>query len=114
MAWTKGAAQAGRNIRSVWTIATRPYPGAHFAVFPPELPERFIKAGCPEGAATRSTGGATTASRAGRRQRRVRWHSVCRRVYQHGYYRGINARSLELLTETQLRQLLADSERWPA
>jgi DNA modification methylase len=44
----------GRNIRSVWTIATRPYPGAHFAVFPPELPERCIKAGssekgvCPE------------------------------------------------------------------
>jgi DNA modification methylase len=35
----------GRNIRSVWTIATRPYPGAHFAVFPPELPERCIKAG---------------------------------------------------------------------
>lgn len=47
-------ANAGRNIRSVWTIATRPYPGAHFAVFPPELPERCIKAGssergvCPE------------------------------------------------------------------
>ena len=45
---------AGRNIRSVWSIATRPYPGAHFAVFPPELPERCIKAGssekgvCPE------------------------------------------------------------------
>ena len=38
----------GRNLRSVWTIATRPYPGAHFAVFPPELPERCIKAGCPE------------------------------------------------------------------
>jgi DNA modification methylase len=44
----------GANIRSVWTIATRPYPGAHFAVFPPELPERCIKAGssekgvCPE------------------------------------------------------------------
>jgi DNA modification methylase len=44
----------GRNIRSVWNIATRPYPGAHFAVFPPELPERCIKAGssergvCPE------------------------------------------------------------------
>jgi DNA modification methylase len=43
-----------RNLRSVWTIATRPYPGAHFAVFPPELPERCIKAGssergvCPE------------------------------------------------------------------
>ena len=36
------------NIRSVWTIATRPYPGAHFAVFPPELPERCIKAGSSE------------------------------------------------------------------
>jgi DNA modification methylase len=49
-----GNSPAGRNIRSVWTIATRPYPGAHFAVFPPELPERCIKAGssekgvCPE------------------------------------------------------------------
>jgi DNA modification methylase len=39
---------AGRNIRSVWNIATRPYPGAHFAVFPPELPERCIKAGSPQ------------------------------------------------------------------
>lgn len=37
-----------RNLRSVWTIATRPYPGAHFAVFPPELPERCIKAGSAE------------------------------------------------------------------
>jgi len=38
----------GANARTVWTIATRPYPGAHFAVFPPELPERCIKAGSPE------------------------------------------------------------------
>jgi len=39
----------GRNIRSVWTIATQPYPGAHFATFPPKLVEPCIKAGCPEG-----------------------------------------------------------------
>jgi len=39
----------GRNRRTVWTIATKPYPEAHFAVFPPELPEICIKAGCPEG-----------------------------------------------------------------
>lgn len=39
----------GRNIRTVWTIATQPYSGAHFAVFPQELAERCIKAGCPEG-----------------------------------------------------------------
>jgi DNA modification methylase len=39
----------GRNIRSVWTIATQPYPGAHFATFPRKLVEPCIKAGSPEG-----------------------------------------------------------------
>lgn len=39
---------AGRNIRSVWTITTKPYSEAHFATFPPELPERCIKAGTSE------------------------------------------------------------------
>ena len=37
--------QPTRNARSVWTIATKPYPDAHFATFPPELAERCIKAG---------------------------------------------------------------------
>ena len=36
---------AGRNMRTVWRFATYPYPGAHFAVFPPELPRRCILAG---------------------------------------------------------------------
>lgn len=36
-----------RNARDVWTIATSPFPEAHFATFPPELAERCIKAGCP-------------------------------------------------------------------
>jgi DNA modification methylase len=35
----------GRNARSVWTIHTKPYRGAHFAVFPEELPRRCISAG---------------------------------------------------------------------
>lgn len=39
----------GRNARSVWQIATKPYAEAHFAVFPPELPERCIKAGSRDG-----------------------------------------------------------------
>jgi len=39
----------GRNLRSVWTITTKPYAEAHFATFPPEIPERCIKAGCPKG-----------------------------------------------------------------
>ena len=34
-----------RNARSVWTMTTRPFAGAHFATFPPELPERCIRAG---------------------------------------------------------------------
>ena len=38
-----------RNRRSVWNIATRPYSGAHFAVFPPQLVEPCILAGCPTG-----------------------------------------------------------------
>ena len=39
----------GRNRRSVWTITTSPYKGAHFATYPPELIEPCILAGCPEG-----------------------------------------------------------------
>jgi DNA modification methylase len=39
----------GRNRRSVWTISTKSYSGAHFAVMPPDLVEPCIKAGCPEG-----------------------------------------------------------------
>jgi DNA modification methylase len=37
-----------RNRRSVWTITTKPYSGAHFAVMPSDLVEPCIKAGCPE------------------------------------------------------------------
>jgi hypothetical protein len=37
--------EAGRNKRSVWTVATAPYPGAHFATFPPKLIEPCILAG---------------------------------------------------------------------
>lgn len=38
-----------RNRRSVWTVSTQPFSGAHFATFPPDLIEPCIKAGCPEG-----------------------------------------------------------------
>ena len=42
---SQGANPAGRNKRSVWTVATQPYPGAHFAVFPPKLITPCILAG---------------------------------------------------------------------
>lgn len=38
-----------RNPRTVWTIPTHGFKGAHFATFPPALAERCITAGCPEG-----------------------------------------------------------------
>ena len=37
-----------KNKRSVWTITTKPFQGAHFAVFPPDLITPCILAGCPE------------------------------------------------------------------
>ena len=42
------AIRDARNRRTVWTVATQPYSGAHFAVFPPKLIEPCIKAGCPQ------------------------------------------------------------------
>ena len=49
-----GTDPAGRNRRTVWTVATAPFSEAHFATFPPALVEPCIKAGtsargvCPE------------------------------------------------------------------
>ena len=51
--WHKSS-DSKRNRRSVWTITTKPFKEAHFATFPPEIPEICIKAGtsekgcCPE------------------------------------------------------------------
>lgn len=38
----------GRNRRSVWSVTTKPYKGAHFATFPPDLIEPCILAGTSE------------------------------------------------------------------
>lgn len=38
-----------RNKRSVWTVATAPFPEAHFATFPPDLILPCVLAGCPTG-----------------------------------------------------------------
>jgi DNA modification methylase len=43
-----GTPPSGRNLRSVWTIATQPYKDAHFATFPEALVEPCIKAGTSE------------------------------------------------------------------
>ena len=37
----------GKNPGDVWKIPTYPFPGSHFAVFPPDLIEPIIKASSP-------------------------------------------------------------------
>ena len=52
-----------RNKRSVWTVTTKPFRGAHFATFPKELIEPCVLAGCPKGGTVFDpfTGSGTTA-----------------------------------------------------
>jgi DNA modification methylase len=83
----------GRNPGDVWTIATVPFPGAHFATFPPELPRRCILAGCKPGGTVLDpfNGSGTTGMVAGQLGRR---------------YVGIdiNAKYLDLSLRTRLAQ----------
>lgn len=43
------AGEGRRNRRSVWSVRTEPYPGAHFATFPPELVNLCVRAGSRRG-----------------------------------------------------------------
>jgi DNA modification methylase len=55
--------EGGKNKRSVWTVTTKPFRGAHFATFPKELIEPCVLAGCPKGGTVFDpfTGSGTTA-----------------------------------------------------
>jgi DNA modification methylase len=58
----------GRNPGDVWVIPTQPFPGAHRATFPLELPLRCIKAGCkPGGTVLDPFSGSGTTGEAARR-----------------------------------------------
>ena len=46
--YTKPLNPLGKNPGDILELSTQPFKGAHFAVFPPKLPEFCIKAGCPE------------------------------------------------------------------
>lgn len=60
-----------RNKRDVWTVATKGCKGEHFAVFPEQLIEPCILAGCPEGGTVLDpfTGSGTTGAVAKRLRR---------------------------------------------
>ena len=65
-------AALGANKRSVWTVTTKPFKGAHFATFPPDLIEPCILAGCPPGGVVLDPfgGSGTTAGVAAKHHRR--------------------------------------------
>lgn len=89
----------GRNPGDVWSIATTPFPGAHFAVMPPELAERCVLAGCKPGGTVLDpfSGSGTTGLAAAKHGRR---------------YVGIdlNADYLDLSLRTRLQQPGLDLE----
>ena len=66
-------ARETRNRRSVWSITSQPYDGAHFATMPPKLAETCILAGCPKGGVVLDPfgGAGTTAIAALRHGRRA-------------------------------------------
>ena len=47
--WNADGSKTARNKRTLWTVPTQPFPGAHFAVMPPDLVEPCIKAGTKKG-----------------------------------------------------------------
>lgn len=47
--WKFKGLEPVRNKRSVWSINTKPFKGAHFATFPEALVMECLKAGCPDG-----------------------------------------------------------------
>jgi len=49
LAGKKHEEEPTRNKRSVWTVATKPFKGAHFATFPPDLIDPCILAGSKPG-----------------------------------------------------------------
>lgn len=87
----------GKNPGDVWSIATQPFPGAHFAVMPVELAHRAVVAGCKPGGTVLDpfSGSGTTGLAAQRTGRK---------------YVGIdlNADYLDLSLRTRLQQAALD------
>ena len=46
--WNENGAKLGKNIRSVWSISSKPFSDAHFATFPEKLVDRCVRAGTSE------------------------------------------------------------------
>jgi site-specific DNA-methyltransferase (cytosine-N4-specific) len=93
----------GRNPGDVWTLPTQPFAAAHFAVYPVQLPQRCILAGCKPGGTVLDpfSGSGTTGAAAQHTGRR---------------YIGIdiNTTYLDLSLKTRLTQATLNFEDEPA
>lgn len=90
-----------RNKRSVWNVATRPYSGAHFATFPPDLIEPCIMAGCPaNGTVLDPFGGSGTTGAVSERLGRNAILCELNPAYAELARNRINEISLNLFAET--------------
>lgn len=96
--------RATRHKRSVWSVTTKPFRGAHFARFPPDLIEPCVRAGAP-------TGGVVLDPFAGAGTTGV----VCKRtgrefigIELNPEYRELALRRIDSVTvQTELKQLEA-------
>ncbi|MDQ3180354.1 MAG: site-specific DNA-methyltransferase, partial [Acidobacteriota bacterium] len=90
----------GANIQSVWKIGGSPFTGAHCAVFPPELIERFILASCPEGGVIFDPfGGSGTVG------------LVCRQYKRHFLLCEINEENVELARKRILEGITSNDKK---
>ena len=67
-----------RNKRSVWTVPTQPYSGAHFATFPPEIPRCCIRASTSERGACPQCGCQWRRIGKGNINRTIGWEPTCK------------------------------------
>ena len=63
-----------RNKRTVWKISTKSFRGAHFAVFPEELIEPMIKAGCPKEVCNKCNAVRIPIFKSNQKKRDIDWH----------------------------------------
>ncbi|WP_084356953.1 DNA-methyltransferase [Mycolicibacterium wolinskyi] len=86
-----------RNPGDVWSITTKPFPAAHFAVMAPELAQRCVMAGCrPGGTVLDPCSGVGTTGQAAQRTGR-RYIGI-----------DLNAEYLDLSLKTRLRDATLD------
>jgi hypothetical protein len=102
----RGTPTMTRNRRSAWTIATRPYAGAHFATYPVALVEPCIKAGTSERGCCRDCGAPW---------RRVVFKSAVIPIDYHGKWRGADAHAsgIRMLANVRARRQAGEPHDHP-